>query len=179
MTYIAPYHGKPCLEENQGAITEEDAAFLYGLALAVRPTCIAEVGTGWLRSLRAFHEAAAWMLENLNWECQVWSCDISLPAIEKAHATFPSARLVYGTSKALAEQVVPPPEIIFIDAEHTYGAVKSDYETMLKVAAKNAIFIFHDTEGNDDLRRFCTEIGCVFIPSGRGIAILTRGQRDD
>jgi hypothetical protein len=38
----------------------------------------------------------------------------------------------------------PPPDICFIDGEHTYSAVLSDFEFCLKVVSSNGVICFHD-----------------------------------
>jgi len=169
---VSRQYGAPALEENQGAVTEEEAAFLYGLALALRPTCIAEVGTGWLRSLRAFCGAAAWLRNHLDWPCAVWSCDIKKDAVTRAQKELPLAHVVCGDSIALAKAMCPAPQLIFIDGEHHEERPRKDYEALKAVADEKAVFVFHDTGIILSVREYAEGLGAICLPTPRGMGIL-------
>jgi len=174
--HLAEYDNRPSLEENQGTVTEEDAAFLYGLALAVRPNLIAEVGTGWFRSLRAFTEAASWMDRHLGWPCEVWSCDIDQGICTNAEEEFPSAFIVNGDSAWLAEKLPTKADLLFIDGEHSYDAVNKDYDNLLPVMSERAVIVFHDTSVNEEVKKAAIRRGAMILPAPRGIGLLARGR---
>lgn len=167
------FYGRlPTLEENQGAVTEEDAAFLFGLAILLRPTCIAEVGTGWNRSLRAFCEAKSWLKESLNWECEVWSCDTEEWAVRLAKEACPTARIVQGNSDALMREITPSPQLIFLDGSHDPQDVMHDYETLQIVSADNTVFVFHDTNCLPTVGDLADRLGALNLGGPRGMALL-------
>lgn len=168
---LAQYFEKPSLEESQGPVTEEDAAFLYGLALLIRPRCIVEIGLGWNRSLRAFCDAAKWMKDNLVWDCQVWSCDVDQEALDRAKSICPDAHLVLGPAARVAV-LAPPAELVFIDAEHTHDAVLSDYAATKSASDAGCIFVFHDHRVNAGILEAVKELGATILPGPRGMAIL-------
>ena len=171
---LAAYHDRPCMEENQGTITEEEAAFLYGLALTVRPRCIAEVGTGWRRSLRAFVQAADQLKAQFSWDCRVWSCDTDKGRYDAAREACGGANLVHGDSSALADIVQPAPELVFIDGDHTEKAIERDFFELRDIAAPGCVFVFHDTAlvFNAAPAAFAKKIGAILLPTPRGMALL-------
>lgn len=161
-------------------VTEEEAALLYGLAVSLRPRCIAEVGTGELRSLRAFSRAVEYMNFVLDVECHLWTCDIWDGPLKLVHQFGLKAKTVHGDSRALASVISPAPELIFIDGQHTCEAVKRDTEALWPVAADGALFIYHDiTVPKFGLGPFLEEIGGVLIPTPRGMGLVFRGQMGD
>lgn len=167
---VAEYAGRPCREQNQGPVTEEEAVFLYGLAIALRPRCIAEVGTGWLRSLRSFYEARVY-LKALGWDCSVWSCDINAGVVDKAKATFPGCNVVLGNSETMAPLITVAPELVFIDGEHTTAAVERDLSELRKVSLPETVYVLHDPGIIRDIQGIADKRGFLTLPSPRGIAI--------
>lgn len=171
---LVQYNSRPALEENQGTVTEEEAAFLYGLAIALRPRCIAEIGTGWMRSLRAFCEAKRWLWEHLNWNCRVFSCDIKPDIANRASRDYPDAHVLCCDRLLLAKEIHPAPELIFIDGDHKSRAVQRDYEAMDKVAEPGAVFVFHDSSLIPDVAEAAAELGACTLPTARGMGILIK-----
>ena len=169
---IVEYLGRPYSEENQGAITEEEAAFLYGLAVSLRPVCIAEVGTGWYRSLRAFEAARAYLEKSLSWPCAIWSCDIRSEVIESAKELYVGCNFVCGDSAVLSQVVLPAPELIFIDGDHNLEPVRKDVAEMSKCAAPGATIVLHDCNLSNGVTEYCNEVGILRLDTARGMAIL-------
>ncbi len=173
------YRGKPALEGvDQTGVTEEEAAFLYGLAVAVRPRCIAEVGTGALRSFRALCKAAEYLICDLDMPCAVWTCDISSEPIMRARGFGIATKCVWGDARKLASQIHPAPELIFIDGKHTCDALEADTTALWPVAADGALFVYHDMSlPQFGLQKFLEEAGGLLIPSPRGMGILVKPNK--
>lgn len=168
-----PEPSKPYRVEGGWAVAEEEAEFLRGLAIALRPRCIAEVGTGTARSLRAFSEAAAYLAAYLDWPCAVWSCDVNSQACAIGRILCPSARVIHGDSPALARAISPAPDLVFIDGEHTEAMVRADFAAMKAVASEHAVYLFHDTRpGFRRMREVAAGLGAIALPTAHGISIL-------
>ena len=165
------YKGRPSREIGSCSVTEEEAALLYGLAVALRPRCIAEVGTGPGRSLRAFVEAIDYLRSELGWACELWTCDTDECMLRPVQEKYPKIHVVLGDSRDLASQVRPAPELVFIDASHDYAGVTSDFQRMVSVAAPGALLVFHDLGVLQDVRHAADDIGCFHIPTPRGIGL--------
>jgi predicted O-methyltransferase YrrM len=170
MLSIVTANGKPCLQADTTGVTEEDAAFLYGLTLLVRPQCIAEVGTGNRRSLRAFMEARVWLWMHLKWRCEVWTCDIRPDRVAAAMREFPDANAVCGDSTALAAAIVGPADLVFIDGLHTRDAVQADVRALEDVA-KGGVCVFHDTTFARQVEMEASRMGAVLLPGPRGMGV--------
>lgn len=166
------YRNRPASEENQGTITEEEAAFLYGLAVALRPLAIAEIGTGWHRSLRALCDAQDYLARELDWKCIVYSCDTRLNAVEAAREKFPCAVVVHGDAEALADRMKFAPELVFIDGDHSRKAVHRDLLEMVECAAPGAVIVLHDCCILDDVKIVADEFGAMILDTPRGMAVL-------
>lgn len=169
------YDDRLVQEEDCGAISEHDAALLVGLVLAIRPRVIAEVGTGWFRSIGAFHEGAMALKAMTGQDVEIWSCDIRSSVVEKAIASFPAAHVVCGTSQDMLRAMASlQPELIFIDGDHEIPGVKVDVEVMLRSATDDAVLVFHDTQcRRDSCGKVCSALGGVCLRTGRGIGIVT------
>lgn len=61
-----------------------------------------------------------------------------------------------------------PPAVCFIDGEHTFGAVRSDFDFCRRVASPNAAILFHDTDiVHPAIRRIVHDLdqeGAPFVP---------------
>ena len=51
-----------------------------------------------------------------------------------------------------------PVDFLFIDGDHTYEGVRSDYEMYSKLVKKNGFIAFHDTIYAEGVARFWNEI---------------------
>lgn len=129
-----------------------ELAALVALYRARRPARVLEVGTYYGGTLR--HWLAA------DWRPAVVSVD--LPAIPppigrwQAWAAASGATLTTLTGSSHDPQVIGragalgPYDWILIDADHTYAAVKADWETYRAMAAPGAIVALHDINPRPD-----------------------------
>lgn len=164
-------HGGKYLRETGNTVTEEDAAFLFGLTLLLRPSCIAEVGTGDNRSLRAFCNAKEWLKDNLDHDCVIWSCDNRIKAIDMAKAEELPANLVLGDAEALGDAMSECPELIFIDGPHQEPELSQSYMELHEIAAPGAVFVFHDPLSHPDVGALVAKLGAVVLPGPDGMAM--------
>lgn len=134
------YHGRPAeVKLYQTSITDEEATVLYGLAIALRPKAIAEVGTGTGRSVRAFQKAVQYLKTVLDWDCQVWTCDLRKRVFGGMNTTY-----IQGDCEDMVEAMTIRPELVFIDGNHREEYVRHDYKVLSDYAAPGALFVFHD-----------------------------------
>lgn len=174
LTITDDYSGRPQRVRDGWAVTEEEAEFLRGLAIALRPHCIAEIGAGLGRSLQAWCEAAVYLAEHLHWPCDVWACDRVRQMCRIAHLRCPTARVIEGDSHILAAIIAPAPGLIFIDGCHTQDAVMADLRAMQSVATDDAVYVFHDTRPDfPPLRDLAKDLGAITLDTAQGISILT------
>jgi len=167
------WDGKPYSEgENQIGVTNDEAAFLYGLVMAIRPKSIAEIGTGVCRSLKAFHDAAMQLKSDLDFRCTIYTCDIANRPVEKATLEFPDVHAIHGNSRVLADKISIRPDLVFIDGDHSYDAAKADYDAMKGVCNSNCVFVFHDTILFGPLNALMRNLGGQVLPTPRGIGII-------
>lgn len=109
---------------------------LTGLTVAKKAKLVLEIGTGWLVSTRAF-------IYGLNISGgHIVSCDPIRRFKEFDHPRF---TFVNKTSSELAKTWNKNIDILFIDGDHGYRQVKSDYENFAPFVVKNGLIIFHDT----------------------------------
>lgn len=168
-------NGRPFIHHGQYRITEEDAAFLFGITVMLRPRAIAEVGTGGLRSLGAFDGARQFLKTTLNWSCEIYSCDINGFRVCCGMNEFPDAHVIHGGARVMVQKMAHHPDLVLIDGEHTYDAVKDDFEELCKVCAKPCIFIFHDTINYPPIGVFVREQGGLLLPAPRGMGMVRVG----
>lgn len=84
----------------------------------------------------------------------------------------------------MIQNTVDSIDMLFIDGDHTYDGVKSDYEMYSKMVGPGGYIVFHDVcvEDNDtvDVRRFFDEIKedysyrIINYPNGTGIGIIKK-----
>ena len=77
------------------------------------------------------------------------------------------------------ESPYPDYLIIFIDGDHSYWAVKADFEKYSKMLAPNGIILMHDAQSFDDVRKFIQEVNlgdwmASVIPIDNGLAVINR-----
>jgi len=120
--------GKPSREENMGTIAEEEAELLRGLVISLRPKCIAEIGTGWTRSLRAMRDGVKYLKDTLDWDCEIWTCDVAEAAVTRGKEIGGPITVVHGTVDDLVSQM-PVPDLVFIDGSHEREDVAHDHQT--------------------------------------------------
>ena len=163
---------RPCLWRNGEAVTEEDGALLFGLAVSCRPQLIVEVGHGAGRSMHEFMEARAHII-SLGLPCDVWSCDIDSDKIASGRLRWPEAHFVCGDSEQLANEIAGQPDFLFIDGEHTYQAVLRDVENLKRVARPGAVWLFHDTDPVEfaQVKAAMDDLGVMCLPAPRGMGI--------
>ncbi len=166
--------GVPYLCSGRISVTEEEAMLLYGIAVSLRPRVIAEVGTGHRRSLKSFCDARRWMLANLMFECEVYTCDIDADLAEAAQREFPKAHTICGDASVMVESMTDAPGLVFIDGLHTLNAARSDFDELSKVSVDGCVFLFHDSILFTEIGELVTELGGIIIPTPRGIGIVRR-----
>lgn len=171
---------RPFMSFGHGGLTEEEAAFLYGLAISLRPRIIAEIGTGCCRSLRAFDDARRWMEAKLDWNCSIYTCDIHPTPCREARHMFPEAHVVDGNARQMIAEMCDKHrvELMFIDGEHTYDAAMSDYKAM-SAMTDSCTFVFHDANLFPEIGDLVLELGGHILRTPRGIGIVTTGERQD
>jgi len=116
--------------------------------------------------------ASVWLKDVLDFSCAVWSCDISGWPILKAKEEFPDAHMVHGDSSALVKRITISPQLIFIDGDHSYQAVREDYDAFQMVATPDATYVFHDVLINEEVMRFVSELGGLILDTPRGIGMV-------
>lgn len=67
-----------------------------------------------------------------------------------------------------------PIDVLFIDGDHSYDAVKADYERHAPNVKDDGIILFHDPCSDEGTERFCEEIGVPVIPIEAGLGILCK-----
>lgn len=134
------YRGRPSeVALYNHSITDEEAAVLYGLAIALRPRAIAEVGTGGGKSVKAFQKAVQYMKTVLDWDCKIWTCDI-----KRRPSCGMNTICVHGDCEDMVEVMTIRPELVFIDGNHREEYVRHDYKVLSDYAMPGALFVFHD-----------------------------------
>jgi len=163
--------GKPSREENMGTIAEEEAELLRGLVISLRPKCIAEIGTGWTRSLRAMRDGVKYLKDTLDWDCEIWTCDVAEAAVTRGKEIGGPITVVHGTVDDLVSQM-PVPDLVFIDGSHEREDVAHDHQTM-RGFAPNAVCVFHDARDEYcGVFEYLKDIQGVILPTPRGIGIV-------
>ena len=172
--HLVKYDGRPCHEEDQGAVTEQEAGLLTALAVALRPECIVEIGTGWNRSLRAFAEAQA-IMDTMGWSCEIWTCDVDEGRIAAAKdvETDPRIHFIHGDCVTLAKAMPNNADLVFVDGNHTEQAVRMDFDVMRGKANSGATFVFHDPLVSPDVLAAVNALGIPVLRTPRGMAICS------
>ena len=67
-----------------------------------------------------------------------------------------------------------PIDVLFIDGDHSYEAVKADYLRHAPNVKDDGIILFHDPCADKGTERFCKEYGIPVIPIEAGLGILCK-----
>jgi predicted O-methyltransferase YrrM len=79
-----------------------------------------------------------------------------------ANSTLPGTRI------AVTRLVTEPVDLLFIDGDHNYAAVESDYLNYEPLVRKGGIVAFHDVVGTEGPRRFVEELKAGTLPWAAG-----------
>jgi predicted O-methyltransferase YrrM len=90
-----------------------------------------------------------------------------------ANSTLPGTRI------AITRIVTEPVDLLFIDGDHTYASVESDYLNYEPMVRKGGIVAFHDVIGTDGPRKFIEELKAGTLPWAVGpmTGIVTIGKQ--
>jgi predicted O-methyltransferase YrrM len=127
---------------------------LYGLARAVRPQVIVEIGSARGKSTCALalacaqnacgkvysidpHDSNAWAEGEGTFEF--------LRARVRDYGLEPWCHIVRSTSRTVAQDWFGSIDFLFIDGDHTYEGVRTDFELFQPWLSENAIVLFHDS----------------------------------
>lgn len=179
----------------------ENREFLYHLVTKVRPECIVELGTFFGCSYFSMLQA----IKDNGWDTELHAVDhfkgdTNMPGYEKLP--------VEKTFKGILEQIRPQKsrfkvhkksfdaalkqfddnslDILLIDGDHRYDAVKHDFEVWRPKLKKNGIVIFHDTnvlnQATFGVNAFFNELKCAKVAIankyGLGLAMPHSGQHN-
>lgn len=112
------------------------APLLMGLTIAIKAKLIFEIGTGGLWSTQCFLHG----LEKT--DGKIISCDTIKRFKDFSHLRF---QFINKSSYEIAKNWKEPIDILFIDGDHRYEAVKQDYALFSPFVRKGGLIIFHDT----------------------------------
>jgi hypothetical protein len=148
-----------CFRKTEGMINVEEARLLYDLAKDVTENCIVEIGSYRGRSTAAL---ACGSLNGM--QVPVFAIDPHEDFIgvlggkfgPQDRAAFYKAMIDTGCYKIvrlvnLSSEIVAPHwpskiSLLFIDGNHTFDAVKNDFESWFPHLAESALIAFHDSK---------------------------------
>jgi len=161
------------LDDNGGLITECEASVLTALVTAVQPTVIAEVGSGAGRSLVALLEGARASDCLTGRVTELWSCDTATqPSVDCRKMFYElGPTIVTGDVEAMLEQMPTPPDLAFIDGNHTMTGVTRDFQALHAAMDSGDLIVFHDSRSIPEVQQFCRTIGALLLPTCQGLAI--------
>lgn len=112
------------------------AGLLVGLTMAMKAKLVFEIGTGGLWSTQCFLHA----LEKT--DGRIISCDIVKRFKDFSHPKF---HFINAPSYDIVKIWTQELDILFLDGDHQYEAVKQDYALFFPFVRKSGLIIFHDT----------------------------------
>ncbi len=112
------------------------ADILFSLAVSLKAKLILEIGTGGLCSAQCFLHA----LDITGGE--IISCDTVKRFKDFSHPKF---HFINAPSYEIVKIWTQELDILFIDGDHQYEAIKRDYALFFPFVRKNGLIIFHDT----------------------------------
>jgi len=137
----------------EGTITgvEPHVYLLAGLVIAMDAKLVLEIGTGWLYSTQAFLHGLEITGGSLI------SCD---PAPKFKHFSHPQFTFIHKSSSELIRSWNKMIDILFIDGDHIYESVKSEYEGFGHFVKQDGLILLHDTKHTlyPGPERFCKEL---------------------
>jgi len=155
--------------------TENEAMGIYiyllaGLTIATNAQLIFEIGTGHLFSTQAF-------LHGLEYTGgKIISCDIEKKWDSFSHPQF---EFINKPSYEIAKTWNKKIDILFIDGDHRYQAVKNDYNLFSPFVKRGGLIIFHDANCPrvGQVREFVEEINSpkkIILDPYPGLAIIQK-----
>lgn len=133
--------------------------FMHELVRLVKPACIVETGTRLGNSAAQMADACP--------ESTIVTFDVDPAAKEHVkNLGFPNvvAVIADSSSPAAVEAVrsrFDAIDLLFLDSEHSYTVVSSEYKTYAPLVRKGGILLFDDVSLNPDMRRFWSEVAEV------------------
>lgn len=115
---------------------EPFAGLLMGLTMTTKAKLVFEIGTGGLCSTQCFLHG----LERT--DGRIISCDTIKRFKDFSH---PRLQFINKPSNDLAKTWKEPIDILYIDGDHRYEAVKQDYALFSRFVRETGLIIFHDT----------------------------------
>lgn len=73
-------------------------------------------------------------------------------------ALFPNVRIIKGKSVVAAANIRTAIDLVHLDGDHDYAAVKADFESLLPLVRSGGRILFHDTESFPSVRQFFDEL---------------------
>jgi predicted O-methyltransferase YrrM len=151
--FVSPYKQRIAWSSGLG----ESVNLLYGLVRALEPRVVVEIG-----SARGKSTCTIALACRQNNQGKVYAIDPHTPTswsdrgVENDTETFLRARLqeyelepwcdiIKSTSAEAGRKWDKPIDLLFIDGDHTYHGVKSDFEAFRKWLTPSALVLFHDT----------------------------------
>lgn len=137
----------------EGTITgiEPHAYVLTGLVVATDAKLVLEIGTGMFHSAQAFLHGL-----EITGGCLI-SCD---PNPKAEYFSHPQFTFIHKKSSELIQSWDKTIDILFIDGDHIYESVKSEYESFSPFVKKGGLILLHDTKHTiyPGPERFCKEL---------------------
>jgi hypothetical protein len=148
-----------CIKKTEGMITFEEAKLLYDLATDITENCIVEIGSYRGRSTTAL---ACGSLNGMSVPVFAIEPHEDFTGILKAEfgpqdraaffktmldtGCYKIVRLVNLSSEIIASNWNLKIALLFIDGDHTFEAVKKDFDCWYPHLAKGALIAFHDSK---------------------------------
>ena len=96
--------------------------------------------------------------------------------IDYAHRFCPEVNFVCGDAAILFAQMGDQAGLVFIDGDHKYAAVASDFDLSLARLDKRGVIVLHDadTDYHPDVRDFCRTRGIMVLPTPMGMGVYVK-----
>ena len=155
---------------------------LYHLARELRPATLLELGTGYgvsgLYWLSAMLDNGAGHLHSLDGSAPNQQVAASLwEQLAPGRWTLHNGALQRVLGDVLAR--IPPPDLVFLDADHSYEGTKEYFAHLLPATEPGAVLLFDDVKWSEDMTRAWNEIaahpGLHWTRESFGMGIAVRG----
>jgi predicted O-methyltransferase YrrM len=147
-------------------LTLEEKLLLYKLARELEPaSVIVEVGS-YLGASSTFLAAAAKERRSVVYCVDTWANEGMSEGLRDTYAEFTfntqryteQIRPLRGTSLEIAEGFLQAIDLLFLDADHSYAACRSDAQAWLPKVKPGGIVVFHDIGWAEGVQRTVREL---------------------